>query len=96
MKPFKRSESAHSNYKSKMKIKRESVKPNRESIARTPSIIPVDTREAPCGVYWKQNVPDNCRKGVGNSESARRAFVSQLTAQLPGKIELLLVRAGCK
>ena len=80
MKPYKRSQSTQSYY-SRMKINRESVKPKRESIARTPSTVPVDVQEAPCGVYRVPNIPNDCRKGAVHAERARRAFVTQLTNQ---------------
>ena len=63
-------------------MKRESVKPKRESIARTPSIVPVDVQEATHGVYWEPEIPNNCRKGQPSSEDARKAFVIQLTTRL--------------
>jgi len=81
MKPSKRSQSTRSYYRNRMKIKRESVKPKRESIARTPSAVPVDVREAPSGVYRVSNIPDDCRKGAAYAGRARRAFVTQLTTQ---------------
>jgi len=65
-----------------MRIKRESVKPKRESMARTPGIMPVDAQEASHGVYWERNIPDDCRRGVVNSNHARKAFVFQMTTQL--------------
>jgi len=65
-----------------MMIKRESVKPMREWIARTPSTVPNDVQEARRGVYWEHNVPDRCRKHAPDSQSARNAFVIQLTTQL--------------
>jgi len=44
--------------------------------------MPVDAQEAPHGVYWERNIPDDCRRGVVNSGHARKAFVFQMTTQL--------------
>jgi hypothetical protein len=65
-----------------MKIKRESVKLKRGSMARTPSTVPNNVQGAPHGVCWVRNVPKGCRRGVPDAERDRKAFVLTLTAQL--------------
>lgn len=90
VKPPKRSQSAQSHYISKMNIKRESVKPKRESIVRTPSIVPGDVQEAHCGVHREPDIPDNCRRGVSTEGRARRAFVSHMTTELARKNKVVV------